>query len=188
MFWKRRQNKITLDGSFIIVVGATRSGKTTWVKNFLRRSRASVLILTTASAPWADVKELKSKKDLYYWSGGWARLTGLLFDKSFTPSKLLWKNNYVLVIDDAPALISSRSNLDWDRILLVHRNYGITIFYVTQSFRKVPKHILNTADIFVIGYLPNLYGEEKYLSDHYGRTVRLPEVSPRNFKILKARK
>ena len=186
MFWKKQSNKF--DGQFIIVVGATRSGKSTYVKNLLKKTKSSVLILTTSIYPWENVRELRNEIELVRWRYGWARLTGLLYEDEFSPAKLLLKNNYILVIDDAPALISSRSSLNWDRVLLTHRNHGITVFYISQSFRKVPKHIINTSDIWMIGYLANIHTEENYLSDLYGRKIHLPRMEPYSFKILRVRK
>jgi len=184
MFWKKlsRNN----DGKLIIVVGATRSGKTTYVKTKLLKGHKNIVVITIA--PVWEYKEIYTISEWKQYRGGKVRITTMLFSPDFTPEILLWKRGYTLVIDDAPAIISQRSNLAWDKILLTYRNHAINVIYISQTFRKIPRHILSIADFFVIGYLGNKVDEERYLSDIYGMRISLPDCEPFSFRILKARK
>ncbi|MEO0208033.1 MAG: hypothetical protein ABIL50_05690 [candidate division WOR-3 bacterium] len=186
MFWKKSSLKSSpRDGQLIIVIGATRSGKTTYAKKLVGNARN--VVVCTISPVW-EYREITNINDWKAYKGGRVRITTFLFDKEFSPSMLLWKRGYILVLDDAPAIISSRSNLNWDKVLLTFRNHSITVIYISQTFRKIPRHVLANADYFVVGYLPNIYDEERYLSDIYGTAIKLPTNEPFKFKIFKVRK
>jgi len=182
MFWQKAKNK---DGMLILVVGATRSGKTTLVKRLVKRYKNVVVV--SISPVW-EFRELKTIDEWKAYKGGKVRLTSLLFDKEFSPEILLWKGGYILVVDDAPTIISHIGNLQWNKILLSYRNYGISIIYISQSFTKVPKYLINNADVFIVGYLPNRAYEERFLEDLYNKRIQLPELEPFRFKILRVRK
>jgi len=182
MFWRKAKSK---DGMLILVVGATRSGKTTKVKELVKRYKNVVVV--SISPVWT-YREIKTLDEWKKYLGGKVRLTSLLFSKEFSPEILLWKGGYILVIDDAPTVISHIGNLQWNKILLSYRNYGITIIYISQSFTKVPKYVINNADVFIVGYLPNKAYEEKFLRELYNREITLPEVEPFTFKVLRVRK
>lgn len=183
MFWKKSELK-SRDGYLVLLVGATRSGKTTMAHKIVQKYR-NVVVCTIA--PVWEYKEIRSVKEWKEWRGGKVRITTLLFKEEFSPDMFLWKRGYILVIDDAPTIISSRSNLNWDKVLLTYRNHSITIIYISQTFRKIPRHVIAIADYFIVGYLPSIYDEEKYLSDIYGQKVQLPKVSPPNFITIKVR-
>lgn len=182
MFWKRSKQA---DGQLILVVGATRSGKTTWTKKFIGKTRN--VVVCTISPVW-EYPEIFSIQEWRAYTGGKRKIVNLLFEKEFTPSILLWKRGYTLVLDDAPAIISKSSNLNWDKVLLTFRNHSINVIYISQTFRKIPKHVISNADYFVVGYLANINDEQRYLSDLYGHNIVLPQIEPYNFKMFKARK
>ena len=178
MFWKR-QRKSPPRGGLILVVGATKTGKTTYVRRHFLHPPA--LVVAIVEYPWRDIREITTIDQLLSWKKGVRRLTSLLLSKDFDPVVLLAKKNYNLIIDDAPTLMSQVAPLSWKKPLLTSRNHGITAVYITQSFSDIPALIIRNMDYLILGHLPARGAEEKILSRIFGRPITLPEVEPYQF-------
>jgi type IV secretory pathway VirB4 component len=120
-------------GACIIIVGARGSGKSTTLKNRLKKANKNALLIF-------DVN--KEHQELY--------------NKPFVPfdsfaKKATLVENAVIVIEEATIYLSNRGhNTDVKTFLVQARHNNNTVFLVYHSFRSIPNYIFELCDYAII--------------------------------------
>jgi hypothetical protein len=140
-----------MEGKGIIIVGATRTGKTTFVKSLISKADKKALLIYDVNNEY--------KEFTYYPFVG--------FDEFTQTAKSL--KNGVVVFEEATIFLNNRgTNRDIIEMLVRKRHTGMTYLFCFHSVRSIPKEIYELCNIIAIKkttdnaeYCGNKLGDER---------------------------
>lgn len=122
-----------MSASAIIIVGATGTGKTTFVKERLKNVHSTALHLYDINKEYGDFYKQPFTS----------------FEKFTTAAQK--KTDSVLVFEEATIFLSNRSSNDGLRDILVRKRHANnTIFLVFHSLRTIPRYIFDLSNYVVL--------------------------------------
>ena len=122
-----------MGGQSVIIVGGTGVGKTTFIKERLKKVHPKALLLYDVNNEYTDI--IKAP---------------LIDFKKFTEIATRVKNG-VIVFEEATIFLNNKgSNADLYDILVRKRHTNNTIFLVFHSFRFIPSYIYNLCNRVIV--------------------------------------
>ena len=123
-----------------LLIGVNGAGKTTFVKNLIKKYFTKALIVTPDEAEWTDILEIKINEI--------KKMTGvkrLIYDDGIMEHI---KNNFyggLLLLDDARCYIDAFTPNDLRYIYIRRRQFGIDIAVSVHGFDEVPPKLFTYA-------------------------------------------
>jgi adenylate kinase len=137
------------DFKLVVIIGKTGSGKTTFLKNFLKD--VGYLVLDIAGS-WSEIKEITELSEITkYKNTEKRRITTLLIDYEEEVISEILKLRYInLIIEDADVFIHIVNKKIYNHIFYAYRHYKMNVFVVVHSYSDAIMKVMNTADFFII--------------------------------------